>query len=111
MVKTKMVSDMAKSEKSMEKSEKPDMKKLLENVKKGMVDLTSLKFSTIVGVGMDEETHAQKVTLELVERNAIPDSMDLLGIYEVLADGPGTIRSFRRVGMRKRSDAATSEEY
>jgi hypothetical protein len=111
MAKTKMVSDMAKSEKSMKNAEKPDMRQLLENVKKGMIDLTSLKFSTIVGVGMDEETHAQKVTLELVERNAIPDSMDLLGIYEVHADDSGTIQTFRRVGMRKRSDAVTSEEY
>jgi hypothetical protein len=84
MAKTKMVSDMAKSEKSMKNAEKTDMKKLLENVKKGMIDLTSLKFS---------------------------DSMDLLGIYEVHADDSGTIQTFRRVGMRKRSDAVTSEEY
>lgn len=87
------------------------MKQLLENIKKEMVDLTSLKFSTIVGVGMDEETKARKVTLELVERDAIPDSMDLLGVYEVLTDDSGNIRTFRRVSMRKRSDAVSSEEY
>lgn len=87
------------------------MKQLLENIKTEMVDLTSLKFSTIMGVGMDEETNARKVTLELVERNAIPDSMDLLGVYEVLADDSGKIRTFKRIGMRKRSDAVSSEEF
>jgi len=97
----------------MEKAERMmvNIKELLENVKKELVDLTSLKFSTIVEVGTDEESGARKVTLELVERNAIPDSMDLLGIYEVLADDLGTIRSFRRIGMRRRSDTMTSEEY
>jgi hypothetical protein len=87
------------------------MKDLLENTKKEVVDLTSLKFSTIVGVGMDEESGARKVTLELVERNAIPDSMDLLGIYDVLVDDSGRIQSFRRIAIRKRSDTAAIEEY
>jgi hypothetical protein len=102
---------MVKAQRSMVKTEKVNMKQLLENIKTEMVDLTSLKFSTIVGVGMDEETKARKVTLELVERNAIPDSMDLLGVYEVLTDDSGKIQTFRRVGMRKRSDAVSSEEF
>jgi len=88
-----------------------DMKQLLEKIKKEMINLTSLKFSTMVGVGIDEETKAHKITLELVERNAIPDSMDLLGVYEILADDRGTIRSFKRVTMRKRSDAVSGDEY
>ena len=102
---------MVKAQRSTVKTEKVNMKQLLENIKKEMVDLTSLQFSTIVGVGLDEETKARKVTLELVERNAIPDSMDLLGVYEVLTDDAGKIQTFRRVGMRKRSDAVSGEEF
>ncbi len=102
---------MARAVKSTENTGKTNMKEMLENVKKEMTDLTSLKVSTIVEVDNDEDAHAKKVTLELVERNAIPDSMDLLGIYEVLADDSGAIRTFRRVGMRKRSDVAASEEF
>jgi len=87
------------------------MKDLLENTKREVVDLTSLKFSTIVGVGIDEESGARKVTLELVERSAIPDSMDLLGIYDVIVDDSGSIQSFQRVAIRKRSDTVATEEF
>jgi hypothetical protein len=102
---------MIKAHKNMVKTEKADMKRLLENVKTGMVDLTSLKFSTIVEVDMDDDTHTHKVTCELVERTAIPDSMDLLGIYEIHADDAGFIRTFKRVGMRKRGDPVTAEVF
>jgi hypothetical protein len=102
---------MVKSGKNKGQEERVNMKELLENVKKELVDLTSLKFNTITGVGMDEESGARKVTLELVERNAIPDSMDLLGIYEVLVDDSGNIQTFKRIGMRRRSEVMTSEEY
>jgi hypothetical protein len=87
------------------------MKELVEKIKKDMVDLTSLKFNTITGLGIDEESGARRVTLELVERHAIPDSQDLLGIYEVLADDSDNIQTFRRISMRRRSDVMTSEEY
>jgi hypothetical protein len=102
---------MVKAQKSTVKPEKSDMKQLLESIKKEMTGLTSLKFSTITGVGTDEDTKAKKITLELVERSAIPDSMDLLGIYEVLADEAGNILTFKRVGMRKRSDTVSGEEF
>jgi hypothetical protein len=49
--------------------------------------------------------------VELVERRAIPDSMDLLGLYEVITDDTGNVQTFRRVGMRKRGDAVSSSEY
>ena len=102
---------MATTKMSRVNTEKISMKELLEKIKHEMVDLTSLKFNTFVGVGIDDDTNAHKVTLELVERNAIPDSMDLLGIYEVIVNDSGDIQTFRRIGMRKRSDAVTSEEY
>ena len=96
---------------SREKTEKADMKLLLERVKTGIVDLTSLKFNTIVEVSMDDETHTHRVLCELVERKAIPDSMDLLGVYEIHADDSGFIQTFKRVSMRKRGDAVSASEY
>ena len=102
---------MAKPEQNLQNPEKADMKLLVERVKKGIVDLTSLKFNTIVEVSVDDETHTHRVMCELVERNAIPDSMDLLGIYEIHADDSGFIQTFKRVSMRKRGDVATSEGY
>ncbi|MDD1701945.1 MAG: gas vesicle protein [Methanoregula sp.] len=90
---------------------KLNMQQVLANVKKEMVELTSLPFNTIVSVTRDEETKGPTVTVELVERKAIPDSMDLLGMYEVSTDEEGRILDFRRVGMRKRGDAAGATEY
>jgi hypothetical protein len=107
---------MAKGEqtphdKPLKKAEKADMKLLLDRVKMGIVDLTSLKFNTIVEVSMDDETHTHRVLCELVERKAIPDSMDLLGVYEIHADDSGFIQTFKRVSMRKRGDAVNSGDF
>ena len=102
---------MAKEELIVPPVEKADMKQLVDRVKRGIVDLTSLKFNTIVEVSMDDETHTHRVVCELVERAAIPDSMDLLGIYEIHADDSGFIQTFKRVSMRKRGDVTTGEDF
>jgi len=44
------------------------------------------------------------VTLEAIEKRSIPDSMDVLGIFEVNLDADGNISEFNRVRMRKRID-------
>jgi hypothetical protein len=44
------------------------------------------------------------VSLEAVERRAIPETMDVLGLYEVYVDSRGNLRSFERKGLRKRGD-------
>jgi hypothetical protein len=49
-----------------------------------------------------------KVLLEVVERKAIPDSMDLLGIYELCLDNEGNLLSLDRKKLRKRGE--TEEE-
>ncbi len=102
---------MAKQVQMQAKTNKLNMKQVVDSVKKEMAELTSLPFNTIAGVAFDDETHAPTVTIELVERRAIPDSMDLLGIYEVITDQAGKVSTFRRVGMRKRGDAVSAMEY
>ena len=102
---------MAKQVQEQAKPKRLNMKQVLDTVKKEMVELTSLQFNTIAGLALDEETNAPTLTIELVERKAIPDSMDLLGIYEVTTDENGKVRTFRRVGMRKRGDAVSASEY
>jgi len=104
----------AKPEKLNREPEKPkklNLEQVMVAVKKEMVELTSLPFNTIAGLALDEETNAPTITIELVERKAIPDSMDLLGIYEVTTDEDGGVRTFRRVGMRKRGDVVSASEY
>ncbi len=102
---------MAKQVQEQVKPNRLNMKQVLESVKKEMMDLTSLPFNTIAGVAQDDETHATIVTIELVERRAIPDSMDLLGVYEVITDDEGRVSTFKRIGMRKRGDVVSGNEY
>ena len=95
----------------MAKLEKFNMRQVLDHVKKEMIELTSLPFNTIVGVAQDEETHVPTVTIELVERKAIPDSMDLLGVYECILDNECKVQTFKRVGMRKRCDISAAGDF
>lgn len=60
------------------------------------------KVSSVTGVAKTAE--GWRVTVELVERTAIPDTMDLLGVYEVLLDPEGELISYERIRMRRRSD-------
>jgi hypothetical protein len=45
-----------------------------------------------------------QLTLELIERKAIPDSQDLLGMYEVILNEDGDLTSYERIRVRKRMD-------
>lgn len=44
------------------------------------------------------------VSAEIVERKAIPDTMDMLGLYEIRLDDEGTLLSFHRMKLRKRGE-------
>jgi hypothetical protein len=48
------------------------------------------------------------VSLEAVERKAIPETMDVLGLYEIRLDSEGNLQSFERKKLRKRGE--TEEE-
>ena len=44
------------------------------------------------------------VSLEALERKAIPDTMDVLGLYEVRLDSDGNLLGFARKKLRKRGE-------
>ena len=48
------------------------------------------------------------VMLEALERRAIPDTMDVLGLYELCLDDGGNLIGFDRKKLRKRGE--TKEE-
>ncbi len=66
--------------------------------------LINLKPSSVMGISRNEDGWI--VTIEMIEKKSIPDSMDILGCYEVTLDGSGSIRDFSRVRLRKRGDTA-----
>ena len=49
------------------------------------------------------------VTVEVVEKRSIPESMDILATYRTRLDPEGNVIDFKRVSMRKRIDTAEEE--
>lgn len=64
--------------------------------------LVNLKVSGVIAVSGVQD--GWRVTVELVERSAIPDGQDLLGVYEVRLDQDGRMVGYERVRVRRRSD-------
>lgn len=80
-----------------------DMFELAQKAKGRVEQVTGLKASSVTGVAQDEEGH-WVVTLEMLEKKSIPDSMDILGTYEVKMDGEGKVLDFARTRLRRRGD-------
>lgn len=78
---------------------------LLTMVRKEFTGLTNLPVDGITGLNKSDETYV--VSLEALERKAIPDSMDVLGLYEIRLDNEGNFLTFERKRLRKRADTAT----
>ncbi|MBI4286256.1 MAG: gas vesicle protein [Chloroflexi bacterium] len=79
-----------------------------EIVKKVQGEFTSfsrLPVSAIIGLSRTDE--GWLVSLEALERKAIPDTMDVLGTYEVCVDADGNLLRFERKGLRKRCQTQT----
>ncbi len=80
-----------------------------EIIKKVQDDFTRLSNIPVNGIiGLSKTEDGWVVSLEALERRAIPDTMDVLGLYEVRLDDDGNLRSFERKKMRKRGE--TKEE-
>ena len=67
-------------------------------------ELIKLRMDAVVGVTRDEKSWL--VTLEAVHRNAIPDTMDILGLYEVRVAEVGELLNIGRKSLRKRGDTS-----
>ena len=64
--------------------------------------LSKLAVNAVIGLSKTEEGWV--VSLEALERKAIPDTMDVLGLYEIRLDGEGNLLSFERKKLRKRGE-------
>lgn len=79
------------------------LKEVIQKAKEELTSLVNLEISNVVGAEkiIDE---GWRVYIELIERKSVPDSQDLLGLYEVLLDEEGDITSYERIKIRKRTD-------
>ncbi|MBT9140821.1 MAG: hypothetical protein DDT30_01404 [Dehalococcoidia bacterium] len=79
----------------------------VDRAKKQLSDLTEKQPSSVTAVSKDEK--GWHILLEMLERKAIPDRMDLLASYDVLLDEEGNMVKFDRGGLRTRGDATKYE--
>lgn len=78
-----------------------------ELIKKAQQDfalLSRLPICTVTGFSKTDE--GWMVSAEAVERKAIPETMDVLGLYEIRLDSEGNILGFDRRKLRKRGETA-----
>jgi hypothetical protein len=76
-----------------------------EIVKKAQEEFARLNKMPVSGVtGLSKTDEGWLVLLEAVERKAIPDTMDVLGLYEIRMDKEGNLLDFGRKKLRKRGD-------
>ena len=77
---------------------------LVKRAREQLHELTGLKVGSTVSVGKGES--GWRVRVEVVEKNSIPDSQDILATYELSVDDEGNVQNFTRVGMRRRAEMA-----
>jgi len=77
---------------------------IIKVAEKELAALTRLEPTGVKKIFRDEEGwHA---TVEVVEKKSIPDSMDVLALYDVTLDDEGNVIKFERGKLRKRIDSA-----
>ena len=81
---------------------------VIEKARSDLSKLTALEIGSTVGAGRNED--GWKVALEVVEKQSIPDGMDILATYETKLDPDGNMLEFNRIRMRKRIDTEDVEE-
>lgn len=78
---------------------------LKEIITKASAELASLTgFRSPRGIGAKKDGNDWVVTVEILEKESIPDGMDLLGAYEVKVDSHGNVLGYERTDLRKRTD-------
>ena len=79
---------------------------VVEKARKEFIGLGKKPADGITGLSKTKEGWA--ILLEALERKAIPDTMDVLGLYELRMDEEGHLLGMDRKKLRKRGE--TKEE-
>ncbi|MCO8243940.1 MULTISPECIES: gas vesicle protein GvpO [unclassified Haladaptatus] len=72
-------------------------------------DLIGSPLDGIIEVGERDED-GWRVVAEVVERNSIPDTQDVLGRYVIGLGPSGTVQGYGRAGRYRRGDTGTQTE-
>jgi hypothetical protein len=75
---------------------------VIEKAREEFVSLGKKPADGITGLSKTEE--GWSILMEALERKAIPDTMDVLGLYELRLDNEGHLLSLDRKKLRKRGE-------
>jgi len=78
------------------------LREVIGNAIEQLTLLLHLEASSVIGASKSED--GWHLTIELIERKAVPDTQDLLGIYEVSLDNYGELMGYERTDIRRRMD-------
>jgi hypothetical protein len=70
--------------------------------------ILNLEVANVIAVSKIED--GWNVKIDLIERRAIPDTMDIMGTYEVILDDDGGIIKYERKNQHKRMDLEQTVE-
>ena len=75
---------------------------IIKKAQEEFVGLGKIPANGVTGLSKTEEGWV--VSLEALERRAIPDTMDVLGLYEIRLDNEGNLLGFDRRKLRRRGE-------
>ena len=76
-----------------------------EVIKKAREEFVRLGKTPANGItGLSKTEEGWTILLEALERKAIPDTMDVLGLYELRLDNEGNLLGLDRKKLRKRGE-------
>ncbi len=84
-----------------------DIDEIIRKTQETFTRLTKIPIDGITGISKTDQ--GWMVALEALERRAIPDTMDILGLYEVRLDNDGNLLNFERKKLRKRGETEGGE--
>lgn len=77
---------------------------IAQEARRQLTEITGLAPETVTSIEQYEDA-TWRVTVELLELERIPQSDDVIGIYEVDIDHSGELLSYRRIGRYPRSQS------
>jgi len=93
----------------MEKEKpKPSLEKICNQALSTVKNYISKEPETVTDI--EEEEGEWKVTVEALERKAVPDTQDLLGRYEIKINKNGELIGWKQKMVRKRADRMVPAE-
>ena len=81
---------------------KTSIPELIRQGTQSLQEITGLR--AVAVVSMSPEESGWKLGVELLERESVPDTMDVLAVYDAFLDADGRMVRFERTGLRHRGD-------